>query len=160
MHIAERVLTHAAINDPAFFVVGWTWIDRFDYTKDQTNRWSSLMPIDDSETAKVYYRDLHSEFRDKFASLSLIKLTIDTLNQKRIPFLMTYMDDLIFDSQWHSSPAITDMQQCIRPYLHNWNGMNFVEWAKKQGYPISKTMHPLEDAHAAAAELMTNHILV
>lgn len=152
--ILERVLTEAALNDPAFFVIGWTWIDRFDYTTGDRNQWSTVMPIDTDEKARIYYRDLHSEFRDKFTSLCAIKTAIDTLKQKNLPFLMTYMDDLMFETKWNTSPAIADLQNYVRPYVTNFEGRNFVEWSRAQGFEISPTMHPLESAHAAAAELI------
>jgi hypothetical protein len=30
--------------------------------------------------------------------------------------------------------------------------MNFLDWSKQQGYPIGTAAHPLEQAHAAAAD--------
>ena len=152
--ISERVLSQVALNETAFFIVGWTWIDRFDYTSGERDAWSTVMPIDTDEKAKIYYRDLHSQFRDKFTSLCAIKLAIDSLKQKNLPFLMTYMDDLLFETEWHTSPAIMDLQNYVRPYLTNFQEKNFVEWSQDQGFEISATMHPLEPAHAAAAELM------
>jgi hypothetical protein len=152
--ILERVLTQAALNESAFFVIGWSWIDRFDYTSGNRDKWSTVMPVDTDEKAKIYYRDLHSQFRDKFTTLCAIKTAIDTLKQKNLPFLMTYMDDLIFETEWHTTPAITDLQNYIRPYVTNFEGRNFIEWSRGQGFEISSTMHPLESAHAAAAELI------
>lgn len=160
--ILERVLTQAASNERDLFVIGWTWIDRFDYT-DTNDKWQTLMPIDTGSVARVYYRDLHSQFRDKLSSLTAIKLAIDTLQQKQIPFFMTYMDELILEDQWHATPAITDLQQQIKPYLNRFEGHNFLEWSKKKGFPISETQHPLEPAHKAAADLMRpnfSHFLV
>lgn len=67
---------------------------------------------------------------------------------------MTYMDKLMFDSQWNSSAAINNLQDYIRPHMINFNGMNFLEWSKKNKYPIGTAAHPLEEAHAAALEYM------
>jgi hypothetical protein len=160
LQIAERVLTHLATNEHALFVVGWTYIDRFDYvsTVDPSKwpgmPWSTLMPIDTHDLAKTYYRDLHSEIRDKLATLMSIRLVIDTLKQKNCPFIMTYMDDLMFDKQWNTTPAITDLQDYIRPHMTTFEGMNFQQWSKKNGHPITAIGHPLESAHRAAGELM------
>jgi len=156
--ILERVLTHAALNEPAFFVIGWTWIDRFDYTHGERDFWATVMPVDTDEKSRIYYRDLHSQFRDKFTSLCAIKTAIDALKQHNLPFLMTYMDDLLFETEWHTTPAIAYLQNYIRPYVTNFNGVNFVEWSRSQGFEISSTMHPLEPAHAAAAELMNAQV--
>jgi hypothetical protein len=160
LQIAEQVLTHLATNEQALFIINWTFIDRFDYfdinnpTKFFDNTWSTLMPIDETATAKTYYKNLHSEIRDKLTTLMSIKLVVDTLQQKNCPFVMTYMDDLIFDKQWHTTPAITDMQDYILPHMTTFDGLNLQQFAKKNGYPITSIGHPLEQAHAAAGELM------
>jgi hypothetical protein len=112
------------------------------------------MPIDTTDLAKVYYRDLHSEYRDKFTCLSYIKLAIDTLNQKNIPFIMTYMDELLFDQQWHVTPAVTALQDFIKPYMTTFEGQTFLNWSRAHGYPESVTWHPLEPAHQAGFELI------
>jgi hypothetical protein len=160
LQIAERALTHLATNETALFVINWTFIDRFDYfdinnpTRFFDNTWSTLMPIDETATAKTYYKNLHSEIRDKLTTLMSIKLVVDTLQQKNCPFVMTYMDDLIFDKQWHTTPAITDMQDYILPHMTTFDGLNLQQFAKKNGYPITSIGHPLEQAHAAAGESM------
>jgi hypothetical protein len=161
LQIAEQVLSHATKIDNSVFVIGWTWIDRFDYTNSiisndpqasKWENWRTLMPIDTTELATTYYKGLHTEYRDKLTTLMSIKLVIDTLNQKNIPFLMTYMDDLIFDQRWHITPAVTDLQEYVLPYMTNFDNLNFIDWSKKHGYHITKIGHPLEEAHAAAGK--------
>jgi hypothetical protein len=166
LRILEKVLSVASSStSDDIFVIGWSWIDRFDYTVDLTgkdhvydlagnNLWRTVMPVDSNNTAQVYYRDLHSEFRDKLTSLVNIKLAIDSLKQKNISFVMTYIDDLIFDTRWHTTPAILDLQQYIRPYMTCFNNKTFLEFSKEKGFPISETLHPLEPAHQAAFELL------
>jgi hypothetical protein len=161
LQIAEQVLTHLATNEQALFIINWTFIDRFDYCNlTNPNKWpgampwSTIMPIDETDIAKTYYKELHSEIRDKLTTLMSIKLVLDTLKQKNCPFIMTYMDDLIFDQRWHTTPAITDMQDYILPHMTTFNGLNLQQWTKKNGYPITSIGHPLEEAHAAAGELM------
>lgn len=183
LQIAERALSHLATNEQALFVIGWTWIDRFDYfdasdlyekkrngtptdeiwwhdTQAQyRHRWSTIMPVDETPTANFYYKNLHSEIRDKLTTLMSIKLVIDTLKQKGCPFIMTYMDDLMFDTRWHTTLAITDIQNYIRPYMTRFDDMNFVDWSKKNNFAIAPGGHPLEQAHAAASELMYQYYL-
>jgi hypothetical protein len=160
LQIAERVLSHLATNEQSLFVIGWTYIDRFDYVntanpdKFPGMPWATLMPVDTDDVAKTYYRDLHSEIRDKLTTLMSIRLVIDTLKQKNCPFIMTYMDDLMFDQQWNTTPAITDLQNYISPHMTTFEGQNFQQWSKKNGYAITNTGHPLEEAHRAAGELM------
>jgi hypothetical protein len=160
LQIAERVLTHLATNEQALFVIGWTYIDRFDYVDVNNPKkwpgmpWSTLMPVDTTDIAAAYYKNLHSEIRDKLTTLMSVRLIIDTLKQKGCSFIMTYMDELLFDQQWHTTPAIVDLQNYIRPHMTTFEGMNFQQWSKKNGHAITDIGHPLESAHAAAGELM------
>jgi hypothetical protein len=106
LRILEQILNHAQSGD--LCVVGWTWIDRFDYTayavpsdSDDNNAWKTLTPANVNRCAANYYRDLHSQYRDKLTTLIHIKSAIDLFKQKNIPFIMTYMDNLIFETDWH-----------------------------------------------------------
>jgi hypothetical protein len=167
LQILERTLNQSVVSDSSdLFVIGWTWIDRFDYydanydPTEKTTPWSTIMPIDETDLAKVYYRDLHSEYCDKFTGLSYIKLAIDTLAQKNIPFIMTYMDDLLFDQRWHVTPSVTDLQNYIKPYMTTFDNQTFLEWSRSNGYPETAAWHPLEPAHRAAFELIKSYNLV
>ena len=154
LQIMEKVLNQTANLEPALFVIGWTYIDRFDYTANNDNRWQTIKPLDDTALAYTYYKELHSEYRDKLVSLMNIRLTIDTLRAKQLPFIMTYIDDLLFDDRWHSSPAVTDLQEYVSPYMTEFDGQNFLAWSQRNGYPIGKVSHPLEQAHRSAADYM------
>ena len=110
------------------------------------------MPIDETETAKIYYKDLHSEFRDKLNTLTCMRLTIDFLRERNQPFIMTYMDNLTFDNQWNTTPAIAELQNYVKPYMTTFEGLNLQEWSKKNKYPISNIGHPLEQAHRSAGD--------
>jgi hypothetical protein len=160
LQIADRALSTLATDQPAFYVIGWTYIDRFDYVnianpdKWPNTPWSTLMPVDTTDVASTYYKNLHSEIRDKLTTLMSIRVVIDTLKQKNCPFIMTYMDELMLDQRWNTTPAITDLQEYIRPHMTTFEGMNFQQWSKKNGYAISDIGHPLESAHAAAGQFM------
>jgi hypothetical protein len=159
LQILEKILNQPSNkNGHDLFVIGWTWIDRFDYYNPDYNKtrqdWSTIMPVDTSALAKTYYRDLHSEYRDKFTCLGYIKLAIDTLNQKGIPFIMTYMDKLLFDQRWHTTPAVLDLQAYVKPYMITFEGQSFLEWSRANGYSESDAWHPLEAAHIAAGDYM------
>ena len=157
LRILESILTHAASGEKDLFVIGWTWIDRFDYT-DLVDKWNTILPVDDGALARTYYKELHSQFRDKLTTLIHIKTAIDTLNHYRIPFIMTFMDELIFETKWHTTPAVTSTQDFIRPYMTTFQGKTFLDWSRKNNYEISPTLHPLEQAHAAASKLMIEEI--
>lgn len=163
LQIAERVLSHAYHDEDVFYVIGWSWIDRFDYTNsDISNRpilarwqnWRTIMPNDPEELASTYYKELHSEFRDKLSSLMYIKLVIDTMKQKGKSFLMTYQDDLLFDQKWNHTPAVIELQNFTKPYMTDFEGQTFLQWSKSQGHKISPALHPLESAHLAAADYL------
>ena len=84
--IMEKILSHiAGIIDTDLYIISWSWIDRFDYINPKAVEytpygfWKTIMPIDTDSTACNYYKDLHSEYRDKLSTLVCIKLVIDTL---------------------------------------------------------------------------------
>jgi hypothetical protein len=157
LQILEHILNQATVSSQTdLFVIGWTWIDRFDYYSTSPNRspWCTIMPTDTNDLATIYYRDLHSEYRDKFTCLSYIKLAIDTLDQKGIPFIMTYMDELLFDKRWHTTPAVLELQKYIKPYMTTFDGQTFLDWSRSKGYPETLAWHPLEAAHTAASDYM------
>lgn len=158
LRILERVMSEAvSCSDQDLFVVGWTWIDRFDYTS-YNDQWCTIMPVDTTDVAGVYYRDLHSQYRDKLTTLVCIRTAIDVLKSKGISFIMTHMDDLIWEEQWHATPAITDTQGYIRPYISSFEGKTFLEFSRLHGFEISATLHPLEPAHQRAFEIVRNNL--
>jgi len=161
LQILEQVLNQVGVScDQDLFVIGWTWIDRFDYyTSDhpgQRTPWSTIMPIDQTKLAQTYYRELHSEYRDKLTNLIYIKLAIDLLTQKKIPYIMTYMDKLLFDQRWHITPAVTDLQAHVQPHMTEFAGKSFLDWSRNHSYPVSEQWHPLEQAHDAAGKYIIN----
>jgi hypothetical protein len=154
LQILEQVLNQASVsNNSDLFVIGWTWIDRFDYYNSGSKTpWSTITPTTESTVAETYYKEMHSEYRDKFTCLSYIKLAIDTLNQKNIPFIMTYMDELLFDERWNTSFAVVDLQKYVKPYTTTFEDKTFLDWSRSHGYPETPQWHPLEAAHRAAGD--------
>jgi len=167
--VAEQILNQVALSgasgrlmEPAVFVINWTYIDRFDYAdakhkrfdNDYPNnpRWDTIRPggnWDGQESlADHYFRNLHSEYRDKLTTLMHIKLCIDTLNQAGHEFIMTYMDDLLFDTRWHTSSAVLKLQEYIRPHMRQFDGRNMSEYSRDCGHDFGLQAHPLESAHA------------
>lgn len=158
IQILDRIINEAVVDKDQLFVINWSFIDRFDYgygTADHVHpTWDTVLPGQTTETARVYYRDLHTEYRDKLNTLMCIRTAIDVLQSRHIPFVMTYADDLFLDTRWNTSPGIAELQQSVRPYLTAFDTMNFLDWCRRQQFPISSTNHPLDSAHRAAAELM------
>jgi hypothetical protein len=153
LYILEQLLNQVEDTN-SLFVIGWTWIDRFDYKNPTSDEWTALTPVATGPIAQSYYQNLHSEHQDKLSTLINIRVAIDILKEKKHPFIMTYMDDLMFDIKWHVSPAIIQLQNYIRPYMTTFDNQTFLEWSKKNGYAIGTGLHPLDDAHIAAGKYM------
>lgn len=155
LQIMESVLLNA--QDSNLCLINWTWIDRFDFVDVEHESWQTLRPALDHDHAGYYYRNLHSQYRDMLTNLVYISTTISFLNHKQIPFIMTYMDDLLFaavNPQWHRPDAVTHLQQQVRACMHDFDGLNFLDWSRTKLLAVSDAWHPLEEAHAAAANLM------
>jgi hypothetical protein len=155
LQIAEQILKQATdSNTSDLFVIGWTWIDRFDHWDSLIPKWKTVLPNDESELTQLYYKELHSEYRDKLTTLMTVQLVINALEQKGIPFKMTYMDELMFDQKWHTNSVTLNLQKCILPYMTTFEGKTFLDWSRSNGYPESTLWHPLEAAHRAAGDYM------
>ena len=159
LKILEQIMHQAGLdNNDTMFIIGWTWIERFDYIVDGNRdsvwreHWETITAITESPQAEFYYRHFHTELKDKLQSLIYIRCAIDLLRQKQIPFVMTCLDDLLLDRQWHIPVSVTDTQDYIDPYITDFEGRNFLDWSRDRGFPIGKWLHPLEQAHEAAAD--------
>jgi hypothetical protein len=160
LQIAERILNECDQNDTSFFIIGWTYIDRFDYQgpTDVWQPWRTLTPTSELASAEIYYKYLSSEYQDKLQNLIYVKTIIDVCVQKNINFLMTYQDTLLLDQTWHTSTATKLLQEYVKPYMTTFEGKTFLQWSRDYGYLESKNEHPLESAHQAAANyIIDNH---
>ena len=167
LQILEAVLSE--IEPQSVFVINWTWNERFGYFNDELkiknnghpwnpHGWVTVMPSDNDAAAEAYYRYLHSQMRDKLDALVCIKSAIDNLKENDIKFFMTYTDDLLWETQWHTTPAIRYLQEKIRPYVHGFQGQGFISWARSRGFQLSEKMHPSETAHKAAADIFRSKL--
>ena len=156
LQITERILNQLPASKDDVFIIGWSWIDRFDHYQEINpwQPWKTLLPGESDKLSQTYYKYLQTEYSDKLNTLIKIKLVIDILTQHRVRFLMTYTDRLMFDQQFNTSPALTHLQSFILPYMTLFEGQTFLEWSKQKQFAQSTTWHPLEEAHSAAAEHM------
>lgn len=155
LQIMESIMLNADKTD--ICIINWTWLDRFDWIDTYDESWQTFRPALDHDHAEFYYRNLHSQYRDMLTNLVYISASIEFLSQKQIPFIMTYMDHVMFDSvhpRWHQPGAVSYLQHQVRPHLHDFDGLNFLDWSRNKGFGISGNWHPSAQAHAAAAELM------
>lgn len=145
--IAFKVFRHAS--PKALNVINWTWIDRFDYDF-QWYGWSKTIRPDDSELATFYYKNIHSEYDDKFRNLTIVYSVLSYLKNNNMPFIMTYMDHLMVDD----AEGISHMRDKIVDNLQTFPiNQTFLEWSRGNGYPESANWHPLEQAHEEAAKI-------
>jgi hypothetical protein len=155
LQIMESVLRNADKAD--LCVINWTWIDRFDFIDTADESWHTLRPALDHDHAGYYYQYLHSQYRDMLTNLAYILTAIEFLSDHSVPFVMTYMDHLLFDTvrpEWHQPDAVAYLQRCVRPYMRDFGGVNFLDWSRDRAFSVSATWHPLEQAHSAAADFM------
>ena len=68
--------------------------------------------------------------------------------------MQTFMDYEMWDTTWHAPDYIKTLQDLTREPLQNFEGLNFVDWSKKNNFYVTDPgLHPLEDAHLAACKL-------
>lgn len=149
--ILQQILSaQAEFGKRAVYIINWTWIDRFDYVDTQDETWHTTRPVlDDAERDPVYYRYFHSELADKFHNLVYINTAQQLLQEH--DSIMTYMDYLLLDQNYHAPDYIRTLQQQVQPGLENFDNMNFLDWSRAQGFAVSDRWHPLEQAHQEAA---------
>jgi len=165
LQIMDRVMNWTYYAPDCLIIVGWTFVDRFDYSDPNgchynkgVDDYRTLSPVQTTDMAKNYYRDFHSEYRDKLTSLLYMKTAIDVLRTRNCRFIMTALDDTLWETRYHAPPTVIELQNYVRPYISDFEGKNFIAWSRDRGFEISPTLHPLEPAHAAAADLMWSHV--
>jgi len=157
LRILEQILTQAEISESAFFIINWTWLDRFDFIELSTEHWQTLRPDGNTKLHKLYYKQFYSQYHTMLTNASYILSAINTLNAKQIPFCMTLMDTTLFDPidpGWQDPYAIRALQTQIKSHIKWFDDQDFLSWSQKNKYPISENWHPLEQAHQAAADYM------
>lgn len=155
LRIAESAMRYSQPGD--LCIINWTWIDRFDFIDARSEDWKTILPVDVNDYTKTYYRYLHSQYRDMLTNLLYAVAVIDYVERNKIQCVMTVIDDLWFarvQDEWHDSRTVTYLQQRLRPYVYDFNGMTFLDWSREKGFPISDGWHPMDPAHQAAADLM------
>lgn len=159
--VLDRLSQEICKDPSAVFVVQWTYIDRFDYSdphghhfNNGTNDWRAVLPGSGSSLSHMYFGSLHSEYRDKLTALIYVKTAIDLLQHHNCRFVMTYLDPSLMCERWHVSTPMRSWQNHIATYLCDFDGQDFVTWSRQQRYAVGQSGHPLEPAHAAAADLM------
>lgn len=160
--IANSVLNQCALVDTNdLFIINWTYIDRFDYVPASVEPWRNLDLPSSWQTCRPgnnvdFFKKYHSELRDKISSLQLVKLCIDTLLQQDIKFIMTALDELMFDQRWHTAPGIKLLQDYVQPYITRFNDQNLLDYTDSLGHARIGSGHVSERAHNDAAQYIIN----
>ena len=153
-YIAQQAVTHA--DQDSLNVIVWTWIDRWEFFDITDVKWTTVRPTgsEDHPLADIYYRHLQSELQDKWQSLNYIYSTHEYLRRNNIPFVSHIMDELLLDITHHCPDYIAKLQCDIRNDILRFPSYcTFLSWAEINDFPISEAMHPLEEAHKAAANI-------
>jgi len=143
--IAFKVFQFA--NPKALNIINWSWIDRFDHNFTKVG-WPKTIRPDDSELAPFYYKNIHSEFDDKFRNLIIVYSVLSYLKDNNMPFIMTYMDHLMVDDMFGLDRIKDEVVNNLQTFPNN---QTFLEWSRANNYPESEGWHPLEQAHKEAA---------
>ena len=157
LRIYQTVLNQVKLKDSDFFIINWTWLDRFDFIDPAKEHWETLRPNGTTATHQLYYRNFYNQYHTMLTNASYISSAIGILNQHNIKFIMTLMDTTLFDEVdpgWQDPRSISLLQKEIKPHITCFENKTFLEFSKEKGFPISETLHPLEAAHQAAFDLM------
>jgi len=168
-HIARQIYSYFATNsaNDTLAVINWTWTNRWDFYITKHETWITLGPtcvpdklkhlVDQTEAEDLieFYRDRanSSLLWNKFRNLQTIYAVQSYLKSQGILTIQTYMDDHLFSTEYHAPDYVQQLQNLVRPEMSSFEGKNFVDWSRDQGFAITETLHPLEDAHVAACEL-------
>jgi hypothetical protein len=167
--IARQVYSYFSQNsrENTLAVINWTWCPRWDFYLKDSNKWitlgatcvpSKLEQYVDNPTAQnmIDFYQEHagtSTLWNKWRSLQAVWGVQQYLNQIGVCNVQTYMDSEMLDQQWHAPDYVHVLQELVAPELQQFDGQNFLDWSHKHGYAVTAHgLHPLEDAHHAAAE--------
>lgn len=157
LQIYSQILEQVPLVNSSIFVINWTWLDRFDFINPLDEKWQTLRPNGDQKEHQLYYKYFYSQYHTMMTNASYITSAISLLKKHNIKFIMTLIDTVLFDivdPNWQDPRSISFLQKEINPYITNFDGLTFLNWARKKGFPISETLHPLEPAHQTAFELI------
>lgn len=169
-HIARQIYSYFSQNtaEDTLAVINWTWTNRWDFYIVEHETWITLGPTCVPEKLKdlverteaqdmidFYKHRANSSLTwNKIRSLQTIYAAQSYMRSRGIMSIQTYMDDHLFDQTMHAPDYIRELQQMVHPEMTTFQGMNFVDWSKKQGFVVTDPgLHPLEDAHHAACDL-------
>lgn len=54
-------------------------------------------------------------------------------------------------------PYIKNLQRLVKPQMRSFDGDTFLDWSYKKGFKVTDLLHPLQEAHVAAADYWQKH---
>ena len=168
-HIARQIYSYFSTNPATdtLAVINWTWMNRWDFYIVEHETWITLGPTcvpdklkhlverTEAEDMIEFYqhRANSSLLWNKFRNLQTIYAVQSYLKNQNILNIQTYMDDQLFNTEYHAPDYVQQLQQLVQPSMQSFEGKNFVDWSRDQGFSVTDTLHPLEDAHLAVCKL-------
>lgn len=166
--IARQIYHYFSNNDSKniLAVINWTWTLRWDFYLGNKETWITLGPtcvpdkllhlVDHVQAQRVveFYKDYTniSILWNKFRNLQTIFAAQQFLKIHNITAVQTYMDDILFSTEWHAPDYVKQLQNLVRPDMSTWDGKNFLDWCRMRGHKITDPgLHPLASAHEDAA---------
>ena len=151
--IAQQVLRFADAS--SLNVIQWTWIDRWEFYNTVKEEWLTVRPTGaDNPLATPWYKYFQNELQDKWHNLNVIHSTHAYLKENNIPFVSHFLDDILLDRKYHCPTYIQGLLTLVDASIKRFpEAQTFLAWSRSNNFAISNNWHPLEEAHAAAAQL-------
>lgn len=145
--------------------INWTWIMRWEYFFKEDYSWETFgigkFSTNHTRNKKQYkilpefYHQfiVDNQMFNKWNNLKTVFSVTNFLKEQRIPFVQTFMDHELIEEDWFNDSYVKYMVQKCKSDLQLFDGLNFLDWSKKNKFKITDPgLHPLEDAHKAAAK--------
>ena len=165
--------TNGNIKQDNIFIINWTWFERFDYVGTETDIWETTHPRHENKLDHYFYKNIDNDIWNLFRNLQQMHSTIQLLKQHNIKFIMTCLDPeyttKVLDihpypyprppglEAW--DPAVDRLHDQVVPHILDFEGQTFLEWSHSNNFKCGPNGHPLEDAHAAAADYIIKNKL-
>ena len=172
-------ITSGNIKQDNILIVNWTWFVRFDYVTTVNGSitpyhdcWQTTHPRHENKLNHHFYKNIDSDIWNLHRNLQQMHSTIQLLKQNNIKFIMTCLDpgyanrlpNIRPDSFIHHAantswmPTIDRLHDQVVPYILDFDGLTFLEWSHFYNFKCGPDGHPLEDAHAAAADYIQKKV--
>jgi len=172
-NILQQILSYFSNNqkENTLAVINWTWGHRYDFFISGKEQWTTLggncvpstlepmVGLEQAEKILEFYKTYagNSILWDRWRSLQAIYSSQQFLKLHNIKSVQTYMDYMLWDTEYHCPDYIKTLQDLTKSELRLFEGKNFVDWSYDHGFEVTEEwLHPLEEAHEAASELWLN----